>query len=241
MAVVAAPRICGRSERNREEDGGKKERRRRKKRKKGGGEEEGKRTRWVRSDQKSQFWAKFSTILNIPGFYQVSSLEGLEWSNMSILGQIFNATQNFCISPNFILCRSGVAKNLNLEPNFQRNSTFLDVAKFNPPQVRSGQKSQFSAKSSMYLNISGFCQISSFLSLEWSMWLKISGFCQISSFLCLEWSKISIFEPSFQHDPKFLDFAKFYSFQLLRRSRVVKNLNFQKITNNEGLPHQLFF
>ena len=58
-----------------------------------------------------------------------------EWSNMSVLSQLFNTTENFRILPNFILHRSGVVKTLNFEPKFQHNWKFLDVAKFHLSHV----------------------------------------------------------------------------------------------------------
>ena len=120
----------------------------------------------VPSGQKSDFWTKFLTWLKISGFCQISSFAGPAWSKISFLSQIF-----------------------------QHLSKFLDFAKFHPLQVQSGQNSQFWAK--------------------FSTRLKISGFYQISFFACPEWSKMYVFKPNFQHDSKFLDFIKFHLLQIL--------------------------
>ena len=85
---------------------------------------------------------------------------------LSISSQIFNATENIWILPNFILRRSGVVKNLFFEPDFQGGSKFLDLAKFHLSQVPRNQ------------NFSRFCQISSFAGSEWS---TLSFFSQIFS------------------------------------------------------------
>ena len=117
----------------------------------------------------SWYQDKFSTRLKISGFCQVSSFAGPKWSKISFLSQIFdtnqnfldfvkfhpllvcsgqnshnlsqifNATENFWILPNFILCMSWVFKTL-----------------------------KFYAKFSARLKISEFCQISSFAGSEWS-------------------------------------------------------------------------
>ena len=116
---------------------------------------------------KNLIWAKFRQRLQISGVCQnFISFPCPEWSKSSILGQIFNTTQNlwillnfilyrsglvknlffepgfqhFFISPNFILLGSRVVKILNFEPNFQRHSKFLDFAKFHCLWVQSGQK-----------------------------------------------------------------------------------------------------
>ena len=157
---------------------------------------------------------------------------------LSISSQIFNATANIWILPNFILRRSGVVKNLFSEPNFQQQiKIFLDFVKFHPLLVQSGQHSHFLAK--------------------FAAWLKISGFCQISSFACPEWSKLSILgliliaiehfwilphfilcmsrvvknvscELNFWHESKFLDFAKFHPSQVRSGQTLDFKPNFQR-------------
>ena len=74
-----------------------------------------------------------------PDFAKFHPLLVRSGQNSHNLSQIFNATENFWILPNFILCWFGVVK------------TLIIWAKF-----------------SMRLNISGFCQISAFLGPEWS-------------------------------------------------------------------------
>ena len=148
--------------------------------------------------QEGQFWANFSDMSPdkpMSVFCQEPPPRGVK---LSISSQIFNATENFWILPNFILHRSGVVKNLIFEPNFQHKSKFfwilsnfilpgllsgekcqfwakfqqlskfLDFAKFHPSKIQSGQKCQFWAKFSRRLKISGFSQISSFAGPEWS-------------------------------------------------------------------------
>ena len=124
----------------------------------------------VRPCQKSLFWARFSSLLKISLFHQILSFSGPEWSKFSILSQIFNATQNFYILPNFIVRGSRVVKNVNFEPNFQGNSKFLDLAKFHLSQVPSGLS----------------------IWAKFSLRMKIFKFCKISSFPCSEWSKMSV-------------------------------------------------
>ena len=70
----------------------------------------------------------FCSHLMTPIFKMLSHLmtpfweiDGLEWSKNSTLSKNFSAIQHLWILPNFILCRYGVVKNLNFEPNFQHH------------------------------------------------------------------------------------------------------------------------
>ena len=101
--------------------------------------------------QKSHFWA-IKTNQNFSGLCQISSFAVSEWTKLSFLSQIFNATENFLIWPNFLLCMSLVFKTL-----------------------------KFCAKFSKRLKIFEFCQISSYACPEWSkMWPNTSkwGWCR---------------------------------------------------------------
>ena len=160
----------------------------------------------------------------------MSSFAGQEWSKLSISSQIFNATENFWILPNFILRRSGVVKNLIFEPNFQHKSKrFCQISSslnfeptvFGVPRpLKMVKLLIFEPNFQLRLKISWFCQTSSFPCSEWSKcqfwakfsWLKMSGFCQISSSAGL--LKNVNFESNFQLDSKFLDFAKFHPSQV---------------------------
>ena len=144
---------------------------------------------------------------------------------MSILIQILTGTKNFRILPDFqisSLARSKVIKNLIFEPNFQNNSKFLDVVKFHPLQVQSGQKSQFWAKCLTQLKISGFCQISSFACRQWSKMSVLSLIFDTNQNVDFEKCHPSqvrsgqtlYFKPNFQRDWKYLDFAKFHPSQV---------------------------
>ena len=112
------------------------------------------------SDQKSHFEPNLQHYLKFLDFAKFHILcMSLE---MSVFSQIFNATQNFLILPNFIFCRFWVIKNFILSQIYNTTSLkFLDFAISYPLHVLSGQKSQFWAKFSTWLKISGICQISS--------------------------------------------------------------------------------
>ena len=88
----------------------------------------------------SWFQVKFTMRLKISGLCQIPSFAGLEWSKISFLSQIFNATENFLILPNFYLCMSRVVKTINFGLNFYCDWKFLNFTKFHPSHVLSGQK-----------------------------------------------------------------------------------------------------
>ena len=131
----------------------------------------------------SWFQVKFTTQLKISGLCQIPSFAGLEWSKISFLSQIFNATENFLILPNFYLCMSWVVKSL-----------------------------KFCAKFSTRLKISEFCQLLSFACSEY-FWAKfvISGFCQTSSLQVRRGQK-SHFEPNFPTPLNFFWFCQILSY-----------------------------
>ena len=91
----------------------------------------------------SWFQVKFTTQLKISGLCQIPSFAGLEWSKISFLSQIFNATENFLILPNFYLCMSRVVKTINFGLNFYWDWKFLNFTKFHTSHVLSGQKCMF--------------------------------------------------------------------------------------------------
>ena len=91
----------------------------------------------------SWFQVKFTTRLKISGLCQNPSFAGLEWSKISFLSQIFNATENFLILPNFYLCMSRVVKTINSGLNFYCDWKFLNFTKFHHSHVLSGQKCMF--------------------------------------------------------------------------------------------------
>ena len=135
------------------------------------------------------FWNN-SKFLDVVKFYP-SQVQSVQKSR-----QMFDATENFWILPNFILRMLPVVKNVSFELNFWHeskcwlckmssfagqewsNSWFLakfstrlkisGFAKFHPSQVWSGQKSIFEPDFQHKSNFSGFCQISSFAGSEWS-------------------------------------------------------------------------
>ena len=81
----------------------------------------------------SWFQVKFTTRLKISGLCQIPSFAGLEWSKISFLSQIFNATENFLILPNFYLCMSRVVKTINFGLNFLI-SEFYQISSFACPK-----------------------------------------------------------------------------------------------------------
>ena len=91
----------------------------------------------------SWFQVKFTTRLKISGLCRIPSFAGLEWSKISFLSQIFNATENVLILPNFYLCMSRVVKTINFGLNFYCDWKFLNFTKFHPSHVLSGQKCMF--------------------------------------------------------------------------------------------------
>ena len=167
--------------------------------------------------QKCQFLVKFSTRLQISGCCQISSFAGPEWSKVSILSQMFEATENFWIVPNFILCMLWVVKNVSFELVFDTNQNFLILQNWD----QEWSNSQFQAKFSTLLKISGFYQIS-FAGLQWSKIAFLSQifntnqnfywFCKISSFAGLEWSKISFLSQIFNTNQNFSGFCQISSF-----------------------------
>ena len=181
-------------------------------------------------DQKSNFRAKFSKQLKISRCCQISSFAGPEWSKVSILSQMFDATENFCILPNFILRMSPVVKNVSFELNFWHESKCW-LCKMSSFAGQEWSNSLFQVKFSTRLKISGFCQISSFAGLEWSKIYflsqifntnqNFSRFCQISSFAFPEWSKLSILGLILIVIENFWILPHF----ILCMSRVVKNVS----------------
>ena len=152
-------------------------------------------------------------------------------------------TQNFWILPNFILCRSGLVRNLNIVPNFQNNSEFLHFAKIHPSHIRGGQKSQFWAK----FSASEISILSQILNASQNFWIL-----QLFSLCRSEVSKITILSQIYKMTenswilPKFIlrtsrvseisilsqIFSVTQNFWILPsvifcRPRVVKNLNFE--------------
>ena len=143
---------------------------------------------------------------------------------------MFDATENFWILPNFILCMSPVVKNVSFELNFWHESKCW-LCKMSSFAGQEWSNSWFQAKFSTWLKISGFCQISSFAGLEWSKIYFLSQifntnqnfsvFCQISSFAGSEWTTLSFFSQIFSVTEYFWILPNF----ILCMSRVVKTLN----------------
>ena len=135
----------------------------------------------VQSAQKSQFWAKCLTQLKISGFCPISSFRmspvvknvsfelnflheskcwlckmssfaGQEWSNSRFQAKFSTRLKisGFCQIHHW---RVHSDQNLIFTPNFQNDSKFLDVVKFLPLQVQSGQKSHFWARFSTQIKI----------------------------------------------------------------------------------------
>ena len=153
-------------------------------------------------------WAKFSTQLQISGCCQISSFAGPEWSKVSILSQMFDATENFWIVPNFILCMLWVVKNVSFELVFDTNQNFLILQNF-------------------ILSRSGVVKTLNFKPNFQRDW-KFLNFAKFHPLQVLQWSKIVIFEPNFQHKSKF--FLILQNF-ILRRSGVVKTSISSQIFN----------
>ena len=141
----------------------------------------------------SQFWSKFSPRLKISEFCQISSCACSERSEMSVLSQIFNTTENCRIFPNFILRRSLVVKNVNFEPNFQLDSKCLHFAKF-------------------ILRMFWVVKNVGFEPTFQHNW-KFQDFAQFHPLQVLSGQK-SHFELNFEHGSKFLDFVKFHPSQV---------------------------
>ena len=117
------------------------------------------------------------------------------------LRQIFTATENFWILPNFILPMFWVVKNVS----------FLDFAKFHPSHVAGGQKCQFLAKfltwikmltlQNVILRRSGVVKLlisSQILNTTENIWILPNFILRRSGVV-----KNLIFEPNFQHKSKF--------------------------------------
>ena len=182
--------------------------------------------------QKCQFWVKFSTRLQISGCCQISSFAGPEkfkslnfepnvWRNWKFLdcakfhpvhvvsSQKCQFWANFWHKSKFLdfakcypsQVRSG--QNLDCKPNFQRDWKYLDFAIFHPSQVWSGQKSAFLSQN--------------FNTNQNFSWI-LSKFYPL---LVQEWATLSIFEPNFQHNRKFLDCAKISSFACPEWSKLL--------------------
>ena len=148
--------------------------------------------------QKCQFWVKFSTRLQISGCCHISSFTGPEWSKVSILSQMFDATENFWIVPNFILCMLWVVKNVSFELIFDTNQNFLILHNF-------------------ILSRSGVVK----LSISSQIFNVTENFWILPNFILCRSAVVKncIFEPNFQHKSKF--FLILQNF-ILCRSRVVK-------------------
>ena len=138
---------------------------------------------------KNLFWAKFSIRLVISGFCQISSFADSYWSQLSILSQIFNTTENFWILQNFILRMSWVIKTLNFGLNFYCDWKFLNFTKFHSLHVSSGQKCMF--LSQIFNTTQNFWILSNFI--LWRFWVV----------------KTLNFDQNFKCDWKFLNFTKF--------------------------------
>ena len=163
--------------------------------------------RW--SFLKMSIWAKFSTRLQISGCCQISSFAGPEWSKVSILSQMFDATENFWIVQNFILCMLWVVKNVRFELVFDTNQNFLILQNF--ILSRSGV---------VKLSISG--QI--FNATE-NFWILPNFILHRSGVV-----KTLIFEPNFQHKSKFfLILSKFHPSCSFRSG---ENVNFELSFNS---------
>ena len=139
----------------------------------------------VRSGQRSHLSHTFRQRLQISEFCQISDPSHVLW----------------------------VVKELNLGPNFQYNSKFMDLLNFIIRRSRPCQKSLFWGRYSILLKISLFHQILSFSGPEWlkfktesqifNVHSNISRFCQISLFVGPEFSKMLILSQIFKASKNF--------------------------------------
>ena len=220
----------------------------------------------VLNGQKCQFWAKFLTRIKISSlagqgwsnsrfqvklqrdwkylknikislFHQILSFLGPEWSKFSILSQIFNATQNFWILPNFIVRASRVVKNVNFEPNSQPDLKCLHFANFQPSQV-GPEWSKMSILIQILTGTKNFRILPNFIigrsgvikNLIFEPYFrdKSKFFWIMSNFILVsEWTKLSFLSQIFNATENFLIWPNF----LLCMSLVFKTLKFcgQKI------------